>query len=362
MKYKKIKIIGVTGTNGKTTTTTLLFKLFRKLGYKTALISTVVNQINEKTYKTNYTTPPSVLLNKFLKKAARNGVQYVFMECSSHGIHQNRIAGINFTGGIFTNLTHDHLNYHKSMEQYAEAKKKFFDSLSPEAFALSNLDDTYGQYMLRDTRARKFFYSLKRPADFKKNIETKLIGQFNKYNVLAIYAAATLLAVQKDRVERVLKNLEAPKGRMEQVRSKTGKLGIVDYSHTPDALEKALRTIKSTYKNRKIITVVGCGGNGDKTKRPIMGKIAVDLSDYVIFTSDNPRNENPQEILKNITSKLREKNKYESIENREEAIKKALHLAGKRSIILVAGKGHEDYQILGKKKIYFSDQEIIAKN
>ncbi len=360
-RFKKLNIVGVTGTNGKTTIATLLFRLYRKLGYNVALVSTVENRINEKTYKTNYTTPPANSLNKFLQKAVRKGVKYVFMECSSHGIHQKRIAGINFTGGIFTNLTQDHLDYHGTMDKYAKAKKKFFDSLPKEAFALSNMDDKYGKYILSGTKAKKYFYSLRSPANFTEILNTQLIGKFNKYNVLAVYATAVLLGAPKVRIKTILKSLEPPVGRLELVESKRGSLGVVDYAHTPDALKNVLETLRNIYRKRKIITVVGCGGDRDKTKRPIMGKIAVDLSNYVIFTSDNPRSESPKKILKDITSKLVRKNKYECQEDRAEAIKKACDIANARDIILIAGKGHEDYQILRKRKIHFSDKKVLER-
>lgn len=361
-RFKRLKIVGVTGTNGKTTIATMLFRIFRRLGYSVALVSTVENRINEESYRTNYTTPPANSLNKFLHKAARQGVKYVFMECSSHGIHQRRIAGINFTGGIFTNLTQDHLDYHGTMEKYAKAKKKFFDHLSQKSFALSNSDDLYGKYMLNDTQAKKYFYSLKSPANFTEVIKTKLIGKFNRYNILAIYATSIILGITKARVKSVLKNLEPPIGRLELVASKRGLLGVVDYAHTPDALRNVLETLRDTYKKRRIITVVGCGGDRDKTKRPVMGKIAADLSDYTIFTSDNPRSENPKKILKEITSKLTNKNKCEQEEDRAEAIKKACSMAKAKDIILVAGKGHENYQIVGKNRIPFSDKEALSHN
>lgn len=361
-RFKKLKIVGVTGTNGKTTIATLLFRLFRKLGYSVALVSTVENRINERSYRTNYTTPPANSLNKFLEKAKTEKVKYVFMECSSHGIHRRRIAGINFTGGIFTNLTQDHLDYHGTMKKYAKAKKKFFDYMSREAFALSNADDKYSKYMLSGTKAKKYFYSLKSRTDFTEVINTKLMGKFNQYNVLAVYATAVLLGIPKVKIKSVLKNLEPPTGRLELIKSNKGTLGIVDYAHTPDALKNVLETLRNIYRKRKIITVVGCGGDRDKTKRPAMGRIARDLSDYTIFTSDNPRSENPKKILKEITSKLTNKNKYEQEENRAEAIKKACNMAKAKNIILVAGKGHENYQIIGKKKIHFSDKETLTQN
>lgn len=363
MKIEDMKIVGVTGTNGKTTVATLLFRLFRNLGYNTALVSTVENRINNKAYKTDYTTPPNPALIKFLRKAAKSGVEYVFMECSSHGIAQNRTAGLEFAGGIFTNLTRDHLDYHKTLAEYAKAKKKFFDELPERAFALANADDPKAKYMLKDTRAYKYFYSLKLVADFSGAPKTKLIGKFNAYNTLAVYAAAVLLGIPKGKIRKGLKELDPPPGRLELVNSKSGIMGIVDYAHTPDALENVLKTLKeSVGKGKKIITVVGCGGDRDKTKRPIMGKIAAKLSDYVLFTSDNPRSEKPASILKNIVADIPKRVKnYECIEDRAEAIKKACSLARPGDIILVAGKGHENYQIFKEKTIRFSDKKVLER-
>jgi UDP-N-acetylmuramoyl-L-alanyl-D-glutamate--2,6-diaminopimelate ligase len=358
-----LKVIGVTGTNGKTTVATLLYRLFRDLGYNTALVSTVENKINDKTYKTNYTTPPNPALIAFFKKARRNNVEYIFMECSSHGIAQNRLAGLKFSGGIFTNLTRDHLDYHKTPAKYAKAKKRFFDDLPEEAFALANADDLKAGYMLRDTRARKYFYSLVSESDFSNPPKTKLIGKFNAYNALAVYATATILGAHKNKIKKAIRELDPPPGRLELVKSNTGITGVVDYAHTPDALENVLKTLRESFgKRKKIITVVGCGGERDKTKRPMMGKIACKLSDHVVFTSDNPRNEKPETILNDIIAGIPKSFKnYESIEDRAEAIKKAHSLAVAGDIILVAGKGHENYQIFKDKTVRFSDKKILEK-
>lgn len=301
---KKLKIVGVTGTNGKTTIATLLYRMAIALGYKAGLISTVEILINgQKTEITNWkpipgTTPDSVTLTKLFHKMAEANCEYVFMEVSSHALDQNRVAGINFAGGIFTNLTHDHLDYHQNFENYFEAKKKFFNMLNEKAFALSNVDDEYGLRMLEGIKAKKYTYGFKNKADFKEKLDTKLLGDFNAYNVLAVYASAILLGQDKEKVKEIIKNVTPPPGRFEHFTSKNGVLVIVDYAHTPDALQNVLRTVQGIRKNGvKIISMFGCGGDRDPIKRSIMGKIGAELSDLVIFTSDNPRSEDPEKLL-----------------------------------------------------------------
>ncbi|OHA89468.1 MAG: hypothetical protein A3C70_03050 [Candidatus Zambryskibacteria bacterium RIFCSPHIGHO2_02_FULL_43_14] len=360
---RHLKLVGITGTNGKTTVATLLFKMFRILGYHTALISTVENRIDDKIYSTDHTTPDSITLTSFLKEAVVMGVEYAFMECSSHGIEEERIAGLEFVGGIFTNLTLDHLDYHGTFEKYAEVKKKFFDKLPENAFALANADDQKGDYVLSGTSAHKYFFSLNSSADFISVLKTKLIGRFNAYNVLAVYATAVLLGVPKDKVKKILSKLDPPPGRLELVKSKKGIYGVVDYAHTPNALENVLKTLKGLKeKNRLLITLIGCGGDRDKAKRPIIGEIAVTFSDYVIFTSDNPRTEDPDVILSDIVAGVpRGAKNYECISARAEAIQKACGMVHSGDIILVAGKGHETCQIFKDKTIHFSDLEELSR-
>lgn len=359
----RLKLIGVTGTNGKTTIVTLLFKIFRVLGYHVALISTVENRIDEKIYLTNHTTPDPITLTKFLKEAVDNHVEYAFMECSSHGIEEERIAGLEFAGGIFTNLTLDHLDYHKTFKKYTEVKKRFFDQLSEKTFALANADDPKGKYMLSNTLARKYFFSLSSSAEFTSVPKTKLIGRFNAYNVLAVYASTTLLGITKKKVRTILSKLDPPSGRLEFVKSKKGVLGVVDYAHTPDALKNILTTLNDLRKRgKKLITLIGCGGDRDKTKRPIMGKVAVTLSDYVIFTSDNPRGEEPNDILNDIVAGVPKKAKnYECISDRTKAIKRICNMVSSGDIVLAAGKGHETCQIFKDKTIHFSDLEKLNR-
>ncbi|MCF7864961.1 MAG: UDP-N-acetylmuramoyl-L-alanyl-D-glutamate--2,6-diaminopimelate ligase [Candidatus Pacebacteria bacterium] len=389
------KLIGVTGTNGKTTIATSLYFVFKSLGHKVALISTVENKINDEVFKTTHTTPTPVNLASVLAKAKDAGVEYVFIECSSHGIEEERIAGLRFAGGIFTNFTQDHLNFHGTMENYARSKKKFFDNLSAGAFALSNADDSKGEYMLQNTKAKKYFYGIEHKAhfvaseihssfqgtDFKigdKAVHSKLIGKFNVHNLLAIYGASHLLGVSANEIINIIQDIQPPSGRLEIFKSKTGVFGIVDFAHSPDALEKVITTlseIKNT--NNRIITVVGCGGGGDKTKRPQMGEIVTRLSDYAVFTSDNPRKEDPEEIIKQIVVGIPVDNeagthetlpdianpskKYECVTDRKEAIVKAVSLAKAGDIVLVAGKGHENYQVFADKTIDYSDQEEVKK-
>ncbi len=376
---EKLRVVGVTGTNGKTTTATLLFRLFRKLGFKTALISTIENRINDKAYPTTHTTPDPIKIAEFMSIALKEGCTHVFMECSSHAIHQKRTLGINFTGCIFTNLTHDHLDYHKTIRSYANAKKELFDRLDKKAFALGNLDDKMCKHILSGTKAKKYFFGLKQKkanflGEIKKQsldgltlsvndneIKTKLMGNFNAYNVLGIFATAKLLGIKEKKNISAIKEIDPPTGRLEFIKSK-GIYGVVDYAHSPDALKNILSTLRELQnKNAKIITVLGCGGDRDKTKRNLMGKIACELSDIVYFTSDNPRRENPDDILKDITKNLKTK-KYEKVLDRAKAIKLACKKASLGDIVLVAGKGHETYQIFKDKTIHFSDMEELRKN
>lgn len=378
---KKLKIVGITGTNGKTTTVTLLYNLFMLLGYKVGLVSTIVNKINNREIKATHTTPDAIELNKLFNQMVVEGCEFVFMEVSSHAIVQNRIAGVNFEGGIFSNITHDHLDFHKTFASYIKAKKAFFDNLSPKAFALTNVDDQNGMVMLQNTKAKKYTYSLKTIADFHAivlendfeaqllNIEgvelwTKLIGQFNAYNVLVIYSTAILLGLKKDEIIKVLSQLEPAQGRFDSVSTSKGTKAIIDYAHTPDALINVIKTINQIRKsNGRLITVVGCGGDRDKTKRPIMARIAAENSDTLILTSDNPRTEDPEEILKDMQSGLdiiTEKKSF-TIVNRHDAIKLACQLANKEDVILVAGKGHETYQEVNGVRHHFDDKEEVLK-
>lgn len=376
---KKIKIVGVTGTNGKTTIATVLYKLFTELGYKCGLLSTVQNMLGTEISPATHTTPDAVSLNALLHQMVEAGCKYAFMECSSHAIHQHRITGLYFTGALFSNITHDHLDYHKTFDEYIRVKKSFFDNLSSSAFAISNLDDKRGTVMLQNTPAKKYYYSLKSMAEFKgkilenaltglvmmvndKEVHFRLIGEFNAYNILAIYGAAICLGEKGDEVLRVLSMLTSAEGRFDYVVSNSRIIGIVDYAHTPDALENVLATIKKLRKgHEKVITVVGCGGDRDKTKRPEMAKIAADMSDKVILTSDNPRSEDPQEIIKDMEAGLNTAGKRKSISivDRREAIKTAVSLAGPEDILLVAGKGHEKYQEIKGVKNHFDDKEEL---
>lgn len=371
-------LVGVTGTNGKTTIATLLAEHYAKAGYKSGLISTIKIRIGEEEIPATHTTPDSVTINRVLREMVTEGVSHCFMEVSSHGIHQKRTLGLEFKGGIFTNLTHDHLDYHKTFASYRDIKKSFFDQLSASAFALVNADDKNGLVMLQNTKAKKISYALKTEADYKAriienqfnglllNIEgqevwTKLIGSFNAYNLLAIYATADLLGVDKFENLRILSELDNVSGRFQHTISKGGVNAIIDYAHTPDALKNVLETINSIRTfNEQVITVVGCGGDRDRTKRPKMGNIASSLSNQVVFTSDNPRSEDPDEIIKEVEAGVRPENykKTISIVDRKQAIKTACKLAQQGDIILVAGKGHETYQIVGDQKSDFDDFEI----
>jgi UDP-N-acetylmuramoyl-L-alanyl-D-glutamate--2,6-diaminopimelate ligase len=377
----RVKLVGVTGTNGKTTIATVLFKLFTQMGYKCGLVSTVQNQIGATVIPATHTTPDAVSLNALLNQMATEGCTHVFMESSSHAIHQHRITGLQFAGGIFSNITHDHLDYHKTFEEYIRVKKSFFDQLPASAFAISNADDKRGEVMLQNTVAKKYFYSLKKTAAFKgkilenaltglimtvndKEVHFRLIGEFNAYNLLAVYGAAVCLGEESENVLTALSLLSGAEGRFDYIISAGMIIGIVDYAHTPDALENVLMTIKKLRKgHEQVITVVGCGGDRDKTKRPIMAQTACDLSDKVILTSDNPRSEEPEAILNDMEQGLSSaaKRKYISITDRREAIRTAVGMANKEDIILVAGKGHEKYQDIKGIKYPFDDKEILTE-
>lgn len=377
-----MEVVGVTGTNGKTTVSTLLYQLFTGLGYMCGLVSTVKYVIGNKEYPSTHTTPDAVSLNKLLHEMWKQGCSHVFMECSSHAIHQHRITGIRFAGAIFTNITHDHLDYHKTFDEYIRVKKSFFDGLSSDAFSISNLDDKRGTVMLQNTPASKYYYSLKSIADFKgrildnglsglhmvineQEVNFRMIGEFNAYNILAVYGTAVCMGEDKQEVLTLLSSLKGAEGRFDYIVSeKDSIIGIVDYAHTPDALINVLATIKNLKKGyEKVITVVGCGGDRDRTKRPIMGQVACEYSDKAIFTSDNPRTEDPYQILKDMEAELSVDNrrKFISIADRREAIKTAVSLAGKEDIILVAGKGHEKYQEIRGVKTPFDDKEILKE-
>ncbi|MEP6683206.1 MAG: UDP-N-acetylmuramoyl-L-alanyl-D-glutamate--2,6-diaminopimelate ligase [Parafilimonas sp.] len=378
---QKLKLVGVTGTNGKTTIATLLFKLFSALNYKCGLISTIQNQIANDVIPSTHTTPDAISLNALLKQMADENCTHVFMECSSHAIHQHRITGLHFTGAIFSNITHDHLDYHKTFDEYIRVKKSFFDNLSGDAFALSNLDEKRGTVMLQNSPAKKFYYSLKTLADFKgkilenvlsglvmqvndKEVHFRLIGEFNAYNLLAVYGAAICLEEDSEKVLLILSSLTGAEGRFDYIISKEKIIGIVDYAHTPDALENVLSTIKKLRKgDEQVITVVGCGGDRDKTKRPVMAQIASQFSNRAIFTSDNPRSEDPAEILKDMEAGLNSAGKRKSIliADRKEAIKAAVSFANSDDIILLAGKGHEKYQVLKNGPVHFDDKEVLKE-
>ena len=375
----KIKLVGVTGTNGKTTIATLLFKLFSALGYTCGLVSTVQNQIGDQIIPATHTTPDAVSLNELLNTMVNAGCSHVFMECSSHAVHQHRITGLQFTGALFSNITHDHLDYHKTFENYITAKKGFFDALPTSAFAITNSDDKRGEVMLQNTKAKKLSYGLKSSADYKGKIlenaltglvmlvneievHFRLIGEFNAYNLLAVYGAAVNLGIESNKALTTLSMLAGAEGRFDYIISNKQVIGIIDYAHTPDALENVLATIKKLRKGyEQVITVVGCGGDRDKTKRPIMAQTACDLSDKVILTSDNPRTEDPAVIIADMEAGLNTaaKRKYISIIDRKEAIKAAVEFAKPEDIVLVAGKGHEKYQEINGVKHPFDDKAIL---
>jgi len=378
---RKLKLVGVTGTNGKTTCVTLLHKLFRELGYHVGLLSTVQNQINEAIIPATHTTPDAINLNKLLAQMVKASCGYCFMEVSSHALVQHRVTGLVFSGGIFTNITHDHLDYHKTFDEYIRAKKLFFDYLPQSAFALTNADDKRGSVMLQNTQAKTYAYALRTTADFKarildnsiqglqleidgKEVWFKLIGTFNAYNLLAVYGGAVLLGEEPDEVLTILSSLSSAAGRFDYIVSDTQITGIVDYAHTPDALQNVLNTIKQIRRpEQQIITVVGCGGNRDAAKRPIMADIACQYSDRVILTSDNPRFEDPQIILNQMQAgvKATDQRKTLTVVDRKEAIKTACMLAQNQDIILVAGKGHETYQEINGVKTDFDDKKILAQ-
>ena len=378
---KHLRVVGVTGTNGKTTIASLLYTLFKKLGYKAGLLSTVTNFINDRKVPATHTTPDAIELNKLLAEMVEEGCDYAFMEVSSHAVDQKRIAGIRFAGGIFTNLTRDHLDYHTTFEAYRDAKKSFFDLLPAEAFALTNKDDKNGMFMLQNTKATKHTYSFQSLADFKGKIleshfdgtlmtindtevMTRFVGKFNAYNLLAVYGASILLEQEKNEVLILLSTLQSVSGRFETLRSPDGYTAIVDYAHTPDALTNVMNTINEVMNGEgSLITVVGCGGNRDKGKRPIMAKESVRLSNRVILTSDNPRFEDPDEIIKDMVAGLDpvERKKTVCITDRKEAIRTACLLAQTGDVILIAGKGHEDYQEIKGIKNHFDDKEVIKE-
>ncbi|RXJ49813.1 UDP-N-acetylmuramoyl-L-alanyl-D-glutamate--2,6-diaminopimelate ligase [Gelidibacter gilvus] len=378
---QNLKLIGVTGTNGKTTVATLLYHLFKKAGFKVGLLSTVKVMVDTQEYPATHTTPDSLTINKYLSLMSVAGVEFCFMEVSSHGIHQNRTEGLHFEGGIFTNLSHDHLDYHSTFAEYRDVKKSFFDNLSKDAFALVNIDDRNGLVMLQNTKAKKYTYALKTYADYKAHILenqftglllkinenevwTRLIGNFNAYNILAIYAAADVLGLEKVENLRLISELESVSGRFQYLISEDKITAIIDYAHTPDALQNVLETINSIRtKNEELITVVGCGGDRDKTKRPKMGHIASALSTKVIFTSDNPRSEVPEKIIEDIEKGVEPQNykKTVSIADRRQAIKTACQMAQPNDIILIAGKGHETYQEVKGVKSDFDDYKIVKE-
>jgi UDP-N-acetylmuramoyl-L-alanyl-D-glutamate--2,6-diaminopimelate ligase len=377
---EKLKLVGVTGTNGKTTTATLLYQLFRKSGNGTGLLSTVKNKINDQTISATHTTPDAVQLNFLLAQMVQENCSYCFMEVSSHAVAQKRIAGLKFSGGVFTNLTHDHLDYHKTFDEYLKAKKTFFDGLSEDAFALTNTDDKNGMVMLQNTHAKKYTYSLRSVSDYKcrlienhfeglmLNIDgaevlCRLVGSFNAYNLTAAYATAVLLGENKMQVLTHLSNLDPVEGRFDYLTSKKKIVGVVDYAHTPDALENVLKTIHDVSKQGRVITVVGCGGDRDSAKRPVMARIACEMSDKVILTSDNPRSEDPSEIIRAMEKGIaaEEARKALSIVDRKEAIKTAVSIALPGDVILIAGKGHEKYQEVKGVRTPFDDKEILSE-
>lgn len=378
---KNLKLIGITGTNGKTTIVTLLFNLYKSLGFQTGLISTVVNKIGDRAIPATHTTPNSIELNRLLAEIVEEGISHCFMEVSSHAIHQHRTTGIHFSGGAFTNISHDHLDYHKTFKEYINVKKKFFDDLPKEAFALTNSDDKNGEVMLQNTKATKRSYSMKSVSDYKvkvlenefsglvlnidgTEIWTKLIGDFNAYNLLCVYGISQELGEDSTEVLTELSQLTSVEGRFQYVKSSTEITAIVDYAHTPDALENVLKTIGNIRtKNESVFTVVGCGGDRDKTKRPEMARIACELSDKVILTNDNPRTEDPQAILDDMMEGVdgSQFKKTLCIPDRAQAIKTAISMAEPKDIILVAGKGHEKYQDINGVKHDFDDKKIIIE-
>ena len=379
---RKLKLVGVTGTNGKTTIATLLYRMFREFGYKVGLLSTVCNYINDEEVPASHTTPDPIELNRLLARMVEEGCEYAFMECSSHAIQQHRIGGLEFVGGIFTNLTRDHLDYHKTFENYRDAKKMFFDGLPKNAFAITNADDKNGMIMVQNTKATIKTYSIKRMADFHakllechfegmyieidgKEVGVQFIGKFNVSNLLAVYGTAIMLGKQPEEVLITLSKLKSVNGRLEPIQSPEGFTAVVDYAHTPDALENVLCAIHDVLDNKggRVITICGAGGNRDKGKRPLMAQEAVKQSDTVILTSDNPRNEEPQAIIEDMLAGLDaiQRKKVLTITDRKEAIRTATMMAKKGDVILVAGKGHENYQEINGVKHHFDDHEVIRE-
>lgn len=376
---RELKLVGITGTNGKTTTATLLYDLVRALGYKAGLISTVVYRIEGREVEATHTTPDSIRLNALMREMADAGCEFCFMECSSHAIVQERTRGLSFAGGIFSNITHDHLDYHKTFAEYIRAKKRFFDMLPAGSFALTNLDDRNGRVMVQNTDAAVHTYSLRGMADFRcRIVETHLdgmllridgqevwvglLGRFNAYNLLAVYGTAVLLGLDRSEVLRVLSTLRPVSGRFEIVRAANGTTAVVDYAHTPDALENVLRTIEEIRTpQQQLLVVCGCGGDRDRTKRPEMAQIAVQYASTAIFTSDNPRHESPEAILDEMVAGLDPGTRYLRIADRAEAIRTAVMLSHPGDVILVAGKGHETYQIIGDVKHHFDDREEVRR-
>ncbi len=375
----KLNLVGVTGTNGKTTTATLLYRLFTSMGYACGLISTIANYVGEKRYHTEHTTPDPLELNALLAQMVNEGCAYCFMEVSSHAVSQNRIAGLTFKGGIFSNLTHDHLDYHKTFDNYRDSKKAFFDGLPKDAFALVNIDDANGEVMVQNCKAHIYRYSCKKMADFKcrlleetmdgmqlvidgVQVWTRFIGAHNAYNLLAVYSTAILLGADKDETLTRLSAMKAVDGRLEYIKGGDNITAVVDYAHTPDALENVLKTLKAAACGEYLICVFGCGGDRDKTKRPEMGQIAAKYADRVVVTSDNPRTEQPEDIINDIKAGMDTAARAKSvfITDRAEAIRSAILFAPAGAVILVAGKGHEDYQIIGTVKHHFDDKEVIA--
>lgn len=375
----ELKVVGVTGTNGKTTIVTLLYDLVQSMGYKAGLISTVVYKVGAREFASTHTTPDTIRLNAMMREMVDCGCEYCFMECSSHAIVQQRIYGIRFVGGLFTNITHEHLDYHKTFAEYIRAKKTFFDNLPKSAFALVNIDDKNGEVMLQNTKASRHTLSLQKMADFRAKVVEMLVqgmelridnsevwvqflGRFNAYNLLTVYGAALLLGFGKEEILAHLSMLRPVSGRFETVVAKDGTTAIVDFAHTPDALENIISTIDELRQNeQRLIAVCGCGGDRDKTKRPVMGGLLSKLADIAIFTSDNPRTEDPEQILREMEEGVEAGNKYLKITDRHEAIKTAVMLSEPRDIILLAGKGHEDYQIIGTEKLPFNDKSIVKE-
>ena len=374
---RDLKVVGVTGTNGKTTIATLLYDLVQSMGYKAGLISTVVYKVGTKEVPSTHTTPDAIRLNAMMREMVDGGCDYCFMECSSHAIVQQRIRGLHFTGVLFTNITHEHLDYHKTFAEYIRAKKTLFDLLPKSAWALVNVDDRNGEVMLQNTKASRYTLSLQRMADFRakviemmvegmqlriddKEVWVQFLGRFNAYNLLTVYGAALLLGFEKEEILAHLSMLRPVNGRFETVLAKDGTTAIVDFAHTPDALENIINTIDELRTDgQRLIIICGCGGDRDKTKRPIMGGLAAKRADVAIFTSDNPRTEDPEEILREMEGGVEAGDRYLKITDRNEAIKTAVMLAEPRDIILLAGKGHEDYQIIGTEKLPFNDKVVV---